>query len=281
MTSTEGSLAALGAASLGELRRFALHLAEVADPLSLAHFGRPMPAATKPDGTPVTEADHAIEAALREEIAGAYPTHAVLGEEAGGAALDPERPTWVIDPIDATKNYLRGIPVFATLIGLAVGGRAVVGVASAPALEERWDAAAGLGVSRNGEPVGVSAIDALADAHVLHAGLDWYHQDPALWSLLGDLAERAWRTRGFGDFWMHLLVAGGMAEVAFERDLSPWDVAALECIVAEAGGRLTTWGGAGVLAGSARGKVDVLTTNGQLHEVLLAELAPVAGSAAS
>jgi histidinol-phosphatase len=253
------------------LRDLALALADEADRISLDRFGGPVPAVRKPDGTPVTEADRAIEAALRARIEAAHPDHAVLGEETGGA-LAPDVPTWVIDPIDATKNFMRGIPVYATLIGVVHRGRAVVGVASSPALGERWDAVEGGGARRNGVPVGVSAIDDLGDAQVLHGGLDWYRADPGLWDLLGDLADRVGRMRGFGDYWNHLLVAGGMAEVAFERDLKPWDIAALECIVTAAGGRMTAFDGGPALAGGG----DVLTTNGLLHEPLRDLLRPFA-----
>jgi histidinol-phosphatase len=244
----------------------ARELADIADAQSLPRFGGPVPSEEKRDGTLVTEADRAVEAALRERIAAEHPGHAILGEEQGGR-IDPAVPTWVIDPIDATNNYLRGIPVWATLIAVVAGGRAVVGVASAPALGERWAAAAGQGATRNGAPIAVSGVDRLEDAQVLHGGLRWYREAPALWARLGDLADRAARTRGFGDFWNHLLVAGGMAEVAFERDLKPWDVAALECIVTEAGGRLTTFEGASAIGGG-----DVLTTNAALHEPMLALL---------
>lgn len=248
------------------LRDFAGELADEADRITMASFGGPVPSTQKPDGTPVTHADQAVEAALRERIARKWVDHAVLGEEEGGA-IDPSTPTWVIDPIDATKNFMRGVPVFATLIGLVMGGRSVVGVASAPAMAERWDAAEGLGARRNGLPIGVSAISDVSQAHVLHGGLEHYRRAGG-WELLGRVAESAWRTRGFGDYWMHLLVAGGMADVAFERDLKPWDVAALECIVSEAGGRMTSWdGGSPLLEG------DVLTTNGLLHPQLRSLLA--------
>jgi histidinol-phosphatase len=228
-----------------ELRAFALELADTADAISMGLFGGPVPATEKPDGTPVTEADQTIERVLRERI----------------------RPTWVIDPIDGTKNYIRGVPIFATLIGVVAGGQVVAGVASAPALGERWDAAQGLGARRNGDPVGVSAIAKLEDAHVLHGGLDWWRTDPALWEALGALADRAWRTRGYGDFWMHLLVAGGMADVALEQDLRIWDVAAVACIVTEAGGRAAAWDGGSVLTGGT-----MLTTNGLLDEEVRALL---------
>lgn len=248
-------------ASLPELRDFACALADAADQLSVARFGGQVPAQAKPDGTPVTETDRAIEAALRKRIASAYPQHAVLGEEEGGA-VDPAVPTWVIDPIDATKNFMRGVPVFATLIALVEDGRATVGVASAPAMGERWVAASGLGATRNGEPLAVSAVSDLADAHVCHGGLDALRALPGGWERLGRITDMAWRTRGFGDFWMHLLVAGGMADVAFEPELAIWDVAALACILPEAGGRLTTWeGGDPLVDGSS-----ALSTNGILHD---------------
>ncbi|MFO8074749.1 MAG: inositol monophosphatase family protein [Actinomycetota bacterium] len=245
------------------LRETALALAEVADGLAMARFGGPVAATAKPDGSPVTAADREIEAALRAELARAHPDHAVLGEEEGGA-LDAEAPTWVIDPIDATKNYLRGVPVFATLIAVVVDGRAVVGVASAPALGERWDAAEGLGARRNGTRVGVSAIAEVAEAHLCHGGLTWFRDEPGAWARLGGLVDTAWRTRGFGDFWMHLLVAGGMAEAAFERDLSVWDLAALLPIVTEAGGTVSAFDGGDPLSGDG----SLLSSNGRLHETV-------------
>lgn len=251
---------------LDRLREFALDLAGDADAISMRHFGGPVPAVTKPDGTPVTEADRAIEQLLRKRIIDTFPGHAVLGEEEGGA-LQADQPTWVIDPIDGTKNFMRGVPIFATLIGLVVGGSCVVGVASVPAMGERWDAAQGAGARRNGATVGVSAIRRIADAHLLHGGLDWWRQDPGMWDLLGTLTDRAWRTRGFGDFWMHLLVAGGMADVALERDVRLWDVAALDCIVSEAGGRATSWDG-----GPALTSGTLLSTNGLLHDEMRALL---------
>lgn len=251
---------------LHEAHELALSLADIADEISLSRFGGAVSAQTKPDGSPVTEVDRMVEAAVRRRIEAVFPEHAFLGEETGGA-IAPDRPTWVVDPIDATKNFMRGVPIFAALIGVVWQGRGVVGVASAPALGERWDAAAGMGARRNGETVRVSAIGALADASVLHGALEWY-REPQLWHALEHLAANAWTTRGLGDFWMHLLVAGGMADAAFETGLKPWDIAALECVVTEAGGSLTTFDGRAPLAGAG----DVLTTNGLLHAELSALL---------
>jgi histidinol-phosphatase len=163
---------------------------------------------------------------------------------------------------------MRGVPVFATLIGALLDGRVVAGVASAPAMGERWDAALGQGTRRNGSRVGVSAIDQPGDAHVLHGGLNRFSWSARRWERLAEITGEAWRTRGFGEFWMHLLVAGGMAEVAFEDDLSLWDIAALVIIVEEAGGRMTAWDGEPVLASSG----SALTTNGVLHEAYVTRL---------
>ena len=244
-----------------DLREAAGALADLADPLAMAYFGGPVASVSKPDGSPVTEADRAVESALRERIARDFADHAVLGEEQGGA-IDPDRPTWVIDPIDATRNFMRGIPVFATLIAVMLHGRAVVGVVSAPAMGERWDAGAGLGTRRNGALVGVSAVRDVAESLVCHGGLEWFREDPAHWERLGRVSDATDRMRGFGDFWMHLLVAGGMAEAAFERDLSLWDLAALACIVPEAGGAITTWDGGDALTGDG----SVISSNSLVHD---------------
>ena len=250
------------------LLQVAMSLGDAADEISLEHFGGRVVAETKTDGSPVTAADRAVESAVRERLAELDPDHPILGEEEGGR-LDAATPTWVIDPIDATANFMRGIPVYATLIALVVGDTPVVGVVSAPALGERWDAAQGLGARRNGAPARVSDIDQLSASQVLHGGLDWWRDSPQRWDTLGRLADAAQRTRGFGDFWMHLLVAGGMAEVAVERDLKPWDVAAVQCVVTEAGGRMTSYAG-----GSALATGEAVATNGRVHDEVLALLAP-------
>jgi histidinol-phosphatase len=247
---------------LRALRDTALGIAQEAAPVALHHFERGVAATAKADGSPVTVADLQVEALVRRRLAEVSP-FPVVGEEEGGE-LSAGEPTWVLDPIDGTENFLRGVPIWGLLLALMVGDRPVVGIASAPALGERWDAASGFGARRNGEPVGVSAVRRLSDAHVLHGGLDWFRAAPGGWDLLGRLADRAWRTRGFGDFWMHLLVAGGMADVALERDLRIWDLAATACIVEQAGGRVTSWDG-----GSALATGEALVTNGLLHAQVL------------
>jgi histidinol-phosphatase len=208
----------------------ALSLADDADRIALARFrARDLGVETKPDLTPVTEADRAVESALRERLARERPDDPVLGEESGGQ--DPSG--WVIDPIDGTRNYSRGIPVWATLIAFA--GR--VGVVSAPALGRRWWAERDGGAWANGERIHVSAIADLADATLLY-GLDRLPPPRAL---------EAWHVRGFGDFWAHMLVAEGAAEAAFDaHELAVWDTAPLGVIVGEAGGRFespVSWNG--------------------------------------
>ena len=250
-----------------ELRDLALDLADVADAIALDVFGGQVAASRKPDGSPVTVADRRIEAALRDRIAVALPDATVFGEEDGGD-LTRRGVCFVIDPIDGTKNFMRGIPVFATLIGVLVDGTVTAGVASAPAMGQRWDAAHGAGTRCNGTRVGVSVIADVADAHVLHGGLDRFSTDAQRWARLAAIANDAWRTRGFGEFWMHVLVAGGQADVAFEDDLSIWDIAALEVIVREAGGRMTAWDGEPVLTGAG----SALTTNATLHEAFVQRL---------
>lgn len=250
-------------------RDVALDLADAADRLALAGFrSTGLAVRRKADGSYVTSTDRDVETLLRERLAAIAPDHAVLGEEQGGA-IDPDVPTWVLDPIDATHNYLRGVPVFATLLALVDGGEPVAGVVSAPALGTRWDAYTGGGARRDGAPVRVSDVSELARAQVLHGGLEWWRGSARQWEALGRLADTAERTRGFGDFWMHLLVAGGAAEVAVERDLKPWDIAAVACVVTEAGGRMTAYDG----RSSSMATGEALTTNGLVHDEVVAVLA--------
>jgi histidinol-phosphatase len=199
---------------------FALSLADDADAIAMARFrAADLEVETKPDLTPVSEADRLVESTLRARIGRERPDEAVLGEEEGGADAD-----WVIDPIDGTRNYTRGIPIWATLIAF----RDRVGVVSAPALGRRWWAVRGEGAFANGQRIHVSAIDRLEDATLLYA-LD---------RPVPERAWDAWHLRGFGDFWAHMLVAEGAAEVAVDAvGLKVWDTAPLGVILEEAGGR--------------------------------------------
>jgi histidinol-phosphatase len=224
---------------------------------------------TKPDLTPVTEADRAVETALRARLAADRPTDAVLGEEEGehpGSGGATRR--WVIDPIDGTKGYARGIPVWATLVALEHEGVPVVGVVSAPALGTRWWAARGLGAFRDGEPIRVSAVERIEDAHLSYDSVSAFDAEGGDAAFLA-LARRCWRTRAFGDFWSHVLVADGSIDIAVEvGGLRLWDLAAPMVVVQEAGGRFTD------LRGEARADGgDVLATNGLLHDAALHALA--------
>lgn len=269
---------------------FALRLADIADHISLQRFrALDLRVETKPDLTPVSDADRAVETALRAAIAADRPTDGVVGEEYGatvaGAAPvaapvnamartrpDPVR-RWVIDPIDATKNYVRGVPVWATLIALLSGDEVVVGVASAPALAHRWWAARGCGswTSRGGgtpEQNRVSKVAGMDDASLSYSELnDWGSRRRGFDTLL----DRVWRTRAYGDFWSHLLVAQGAVDLSAEPELSVWDVAALVPIVEEAGGRSTGVAGGPALTGGACAD-GLLCSNGLLHEDAVALL---------
>jgi histidinol-phosphatase len=244
---------------------FALDLARLGGRIALEHYLRDPATRTKDDGTLVSEADSAVEAEIRLRIARAFPDHNVLGEEegltaAGGGPPKPEAPTWIVDPIDGTNNYLAGIPIWATLIGFQINGIYSAGVAHAPALQETYDGAIGLGSRLNGTTIKVDAIDKLENATVLFADVRSF-DDGGLKEFFDALTKSARRTRGLGEFWGHMLVAKGAAHVMVEPDLFVWDVAALIPIVAEAGGKLTPIDGT---EWSERG--SALTTCGSLHD---------------
>jgi histidinol-phosphatase len=234
----------------------ALALADAADTISLARFRTVLQVETKPDLTPVTEADLAVETELRKVLADARPEDAVLGEEYGTQGASGRR--WIVDPIDGTKNYSRGLPVWATLIALEGDDSVRLGVVSAPALGRRWWAERGAGAFSGEERLHVSSVERIEDA-VLSFALD--RQLPAV-------AERAWHVRGVGDFWAHMLVAEGAVDGAVDAlGVAVWDLAAVQVVVEEAGGRFTD------AAGERR--IDTgtaVSSNGRLHEDLLAAL---------
>jgi histidinol-phosphatase len=244
--------------------KLALRLADAADGISLSRFRTGLAVETKPDLTPVTEADRAVETELRGLLAAACPADAILGEEQGATGGGPRR--WILDPIDGTRNYARGIPVWATLIALEESGVVRLGVVSAPALGRRWWAERGEGAFADGKRIGVSSIGRIEDAVLCFA----YE------SGLPEIARLAWHVRGLGDFWAHMLVAEGAADGAVDAvRVSEWDLAAVQAIVEEAGGRFSDFSG--------EPRIDrgtAISSNGLLHDELLAAVAEQAQASA-
>jgi histidinol-phosphatase len=245
-------------------------LADAADAVTLARFrALDLHVETKPDLTPVSDADRAVEQVLRRQLSSSRPADAVLGEEYGLDGTGPRR--WVIDPIDGTKSFVRGVPVWATLVALQVEEEVTVGVVSAPALGRRWWAGRGLGAHAGASlatasAIRVSGVAALSDAHLSYSSLPGWEERGSLDGLL-DLSRRVWRTRAFGDFWSHVLVAEGAVDISCEPEVSLWDLAALQVVVEEAGGRFTDLSGRSRPDGGS-----VVCTNGLLHDDVLAAL---------
>jgi histidinol-phosphatase len=242
--------------------QFAHSLADRAAEIAMGFYEGGFEVHRKPDATPVTEADLAVEAMVRERLAKEFPDDAVLGEEQGMEGSGGR--VWVVDPIDGTKNFAAGIQIWATLLALVDGGDPVVGVAGAPALGERYAAARGSGATLNGERIHVSDRSTLDDALVSFGSIGEWRSGPFAQGF-DALTTAAGRTRGFGDFWGHTLVARGAADVMVEESLHTWDWAALAVIVREAGGRMTQLDGSPLSHGGS-----VLTTNGALHDRVLA-----------
>jgi histidinol-phosphatase len=245
---------------------FALRLADLADELTMAHYLRAgLRVETKPDLTPVTEADQTVEESIRSELATAYPLDGIIGEEFDSHD-DSNARVWVIDPIDATKNYVRGIPVWATLIGLLENGQPTLGVISAPAMGRRWWAAAGGGAftqdpSGAVRQISVSGVRNIADASLSYSdavGWDAYPQ------ALNDLQTNSWRSRAYGDFLSHVFVAEGAVDIAIEPELNVWDMVAFAAIVQEAGGKVTGLNGDDFISAG-----NALSTNGLVHDEAL------------
>ena len=250
----------------------AQRLADLADSISSAHFReRGLHVDTKPDRTFVTEADLAVERAVREALAAERPGDGILGEEYGTEG-DTAR-QWILDPIDGTSNYLRGVPVWGTLIALAENGTPVLGVVSSPALGKRWWAAAGGGAWTTDAPgaeprrIRVSAVDDLANASISFQSIAQWDQAGYLDRLVA-LTRRVWRDRAYGDMWSYMLLAEGLLDAVGEFDVKTYDLAALIPIVVEAGGTFTSvTGEPGPSHGSS------LASNGLLHAALLDALA--------
>jgi histidinol-phosphatase len=249
----------------------ALELCDLADSITLSRFrATDLVIDTKPDLTPVTEADRGVEEAVRARLADLRPGDAVVGEEFGDTGGGQRR--WIIDPIDGTKNYVRGVPSWATLLALQDGDEIVCGVVSAPAFGRRWWAVRGSGafvddgLSPEPRRIHVSAVRELSDASFSFAGLEDWDAVGRLDAMI-ELGRRCWRTRGYGDLWSYMLVAEGAVDIGTDPEVKLWDLAAPMVIVEEAGGRFTDLRGVRTAEGGSG-----LATNGLLHEAALAVL---------
>ena len=240
-------------------RDVATGICDEADAMAMAGFRRDVKVSTKPDRSLVTEVDQAIEHMARARLRSEFPGCGIVGEEEGTEAAGA-RLCWYVDPIDGTHNYVRGVPVFATLLALSCEGELQLGMVSAPGLHERWMAWRGGGAWRGSERISVSAVAAIEDSQLEDM------QSGEMPGLDATLAE-AWRERGFGDFWGYMLVAEGAAEAMMETGAHPWDWAAPLVIVEEAGGRFTTVSGKRTIEGAS-----AVATNGAIHEELLLRL---------
>jgi histidinol-phosphatase len=248
----------------------ALELADIADEISLARFrALDLHVENKPDRSPVTDADRSVELALKKLLAAKAANDALIGEEFGNTGAASR--TWIIDPIDGTANFLRGVPVWATLIALAIDGKPVVSVVSAPAMGRRWWAAPESGaftsdIDGTTRSLKVSAISELEHASLSYNNLQLWDQAGML-PQLTELSRQIWRTRAYGDFWSYMLLAEGAVDIVAEHDLKIYDIAALVPIVEQAGGKFTA------IAGPLTAETSsVLASNGKLHAVVTAEL---------
>ncbi len=258
--------------TLADDLRLALDIADRVDALTMARFGASdLVVEEKPDLTPVSDADKAAEQLIRDALTAARPDDTIYGEEQGGT-LEHTGRRWILDPIDGTKNFVRSVPVWATLIALEVDGELVAGVVSAPALARRWWAAEGLGAfsSFNGgapRALRVSAVSEIANASISSSELSEWRYTGRLDSYV-NLATSCWRSRDYGDFWSYMMVAEGTVDIAAEPDLELYDMAALVPVVREAGGTFTSLDDEPGASGSS-----AIATNGLLHEVARTALA--------
>lgn len=238
---------------------FAQSLADEADAITMRRFrALDLRVETKPDLSPVSEADRDAEVALRAAVAASGRGEGVLGEEFGDDGGDAK---WIVDPIDGTTNYVRGVPVWATLLALVRGGEVVCSLVSAPALGRRWWATRGGGAFADGSRARVSAVSSLESASVSTTSA---RRMPAGWT---EIVRRAWSNRGLGDFWQHCLVAEGSLDVACDSVMKLWDYAPVQLLVEEAGGRCTTYDG-----GEPAVDASFVTTNGLLHDEVVSLL---------
>ena len=266
------SCARASADELAEYLAVALALCDEADAIALRHFRREIEIVAKPDRSFVTEADRSIERLIRERIHDRWPEHGFVGEEYGEEA-GASTTRWYIDPIAGTHNFIRGVPLFGTLLALEIDGELQVGVLSAPALRERWYASRGGGAWAVGaagmeapRPIRVSRVAGLADSQVLYGSSTEIEESGRAPGFRGLLRE-VWRERGFGDFWGYALLAEGAAEAMVEIGVHTWDLAAPLVVIEEAGGRLTDLSGVRRIDGR-----EMLATNGLVHDAVLERL---------
>jgi histidinol-phosphatase len=264
------------ATEIGAAVEVAMAACDAADVISMASFRRAIKVETKPDASFVTEADTAVERAIRERITARFPEHGLVGEEYGEEASDSGR-RWIIDPIDGTHNYMRGVPVYATLLALEIDGQSAVGVVSAPALHRRWFSWQGGGAwaadtlpggwdPDTARPISASGVRTLDATSLVYSSLPSITASglaPGFVDLLG----KVWRDRGLGDFYGYMLVAEGAAEVMVETELKIWDLAGPRAVMLQAGARVTD-----MLGGQDMPARGVVATNGHLHDTILAEL---------
>ena len=249
---------------LADLLAVAVDAARAAGQHTLKYFGQKLDVIIKPDASPVTRADVESEAILRQVISKHFPQHAVLGEESGETAGSNSSIRWIIDPLDGTKSFIRGVPLYGVLVGVEIDGKPRVGAAYLPATDEMVAAADGLGCTHNGKAASVSTINRLEDATMLSTNavrcltrFDGFDQ----------LASRVALTAGWGDAYGHVMVATGRAEIMLDPRTSPWDIAALVPILQEAGGKITSWDGRETIRAG-----DAVATNGLLHAELITAL---------
>lgn len=268
-SSTDGKSSSQYSAELA----FALTLADRADAISLSRYqALDLEITTKPDNSPVTDADKAVERAIIDAIATKYPSDGVVGEEFGSSGSKDRY--WVIDPIDGTKNFVRGVPTWATLIALVENEEVVASVVSSPALYRRWYASADGGAfvveggsvkaSPTPRKLNVSKVSQLSDASITYSDFQGWGERR---SNFEKLLDSAWRTRGLGDFWSHMLVAEGAVDVAIEPSLALWDMAALDLIVREAGGKFSSLDGVDGPFGP-----NAVSSNGVIHGAVITAL---------
>jgi histidinol-phosphatase len=238
----------------------AMEAAHTGGQRTLAYYNAGVTVETKSDDTPVTIADRESEAAIRAVIRKNFPTHSILGEEEGQSDGDPDY-RWIIDPLDGTKSFVRGVPLYGSLVGLEIGGVVQVGAVYMPVLNEMLSAATGLGCKWNGRATRVSQVARLEDATLLTTSSESVRGRGGMWDAL---ASRTKLTRGWGDCYGYALVATGRAEIMLDAGMNPWDCAPMLPILSEAGGRFTDWNGVATIHGK-----DGFGTNGLLHESVL------------